>query len=116
MHAFALPERELAVALEALPPPLDAEGAHARDGVRSAPLARGPARTGALMLLRGVLEQRAAALAATGSAEDDAAALAARPPPPPRLTAALIYRAAQKRIAAGYLRAVRDMLARETTT
>jgi hypothetical protein len=112
MHAFALGERELAAELEALPD----------DGTPRAaplpPLPPGPARTGALLLLRGVLEQRAAAMAATGSAEQDAATLhkmasAALAPQQQRLRAALLYRQAQKRIAAGYLATLRDMLARD---
>jgi hypothetical protein len=117
MHAFALGERELAAELEALP----------EDGApRAAPLPpmqAGPARTSALLLLRGVLQQRAAAMAATGSAEQDGATLheLAAPssasslsaPQQQRLHAALLYRQAQKRIAAGYLAVVRDMLARD---
>jgi hypothetical protein len=109
MTAFALSDRELAAALEALPDDADLSE---RDCVPAPlpPLPRGAARTGALLLLRGVLEQRAAAMRATGSAAEDAAALDAAPPPPPRLAAALAYREAQKRCAEGYLATVRAML------
>ena len=121
MHPFSMSERELAAALEALPPDDDASHASATTTLaEEAPLPRGsPARRGALMLLRGILEQRVAAMAATGSAEADAAALKAcgggsgSEALPPRLRAAMLYRLEQKRAAAGYLALVRQLLAEE---